>query len=236
MEKLKNALEELKIEYREETLSKFEKYMEKVLEWNEKVNLTAIKDKDEFVQKHFIDSVLCAGYEEIEKAQTIIDVGTGAGFPGVPLAIIYPEKQFVLMDSLAKRLKIVKEICDELGILNVEVLHGRAEELARKKEHREVYDLCVSRAVANLATLSEYCLPFVKVGGYFYAYKGRDAENELAQGKTAVKVLGGSLKEMREAGLKGFELEHKILCIEKVKATTSKFPRKPGTPAKEPIK
>ena len=153
MEDLKRIIEENGIEVTDKMMGRFISYMEEILEWNEKVNLTAITDRKEFVQKHFIDSVLIAGREEIKNANYVIDVGTGAGFPGIPLAIIFPDTKFVLMDSLNKRLKIINEICEKLAISNVDVFHGRAEELGQKKEFREYFDLCVSRAVANLATL-----------------------------------------------------------------------------------
>lgn len=236
MEKLKNVLEENGIEFTDKMRDKFSSYMEEILDWNEKVNLTAITDKEEFVQKHFTDSILCAGRKEIREANNIIDVGTGAGFPGVPLAIVLPDKHFVLMDSLNKRLKIIEEICAKLNISNVEVKHARAEELGQNKEYRECFDLCVSRAVANLATLSEYCLPFVKVGGYFFAYKGPEAENEVRAAAGAPGLLGGELVETYRPETDHFKFDHNILIYKKIKNTPKKYPRKPGTPAKEPLK
>ena len=170
MDSLKKALDELNISYTEKQIQQFASYMDGVLEWNEKVNLTAITEHEEFIAKHFVDSVLCADFDEFKNAKTVIDVGTGGGFPGVPLAIMAPDKKFVLMDSLNKRLKIIDELTAEAGIMNTQTVHARAEELARNKNHREKYDVCVSRAVANLTTLSEYCLPFIKVGGYLLAY------------------------------------------------------------------
>ena len=229
------GFERLGIGYDTELLKKFSQYMEGVLDWNVKVNLTAITDRDEFIKKHYIDSIVCAGQEEIENAESIIDVGTGAGFPGIPLALIYPKKKFVLMDSLSKRLKIIDELCHEIGIENVMVLHGRAEDLAQKPEYRESFDLCVSRAVANLATLSEYCLPFVKPGGYFVAYKGPECEAELADAKKAINILGGSVEDIRTAGLENLDLSHKLLYIKKTKDTPSKYPRKAGKAVKKPL-
>ena len=172
MDKIRKALDELGIKYNDEMIGKFSIYMDGVLEWNEKINLTAITDRDEFIEKHFIDSVLAAGASEVLNAENVIDVGTGAGFPGIPLAIIFPDKEFVLMDSLNKRLKVINDLCRRADINNVTTVHCRAEELAKNREHREKYDLCISRAVANMSTLSEYCLPFIKPGGYFLAYKG----------------------------------------------------------------
>ncbi len=236
MKQLEKALNELGIQYTENMISQFEGYRNGVIEWNEKVNLTAITDPQEFVVKHFIDSVLCVGFDEYKAAKKVIDVGTGAGFPGVPLAILSQDKEFTLMDSLNKRLKIIDELSAGIGLTNVHTVHARAEELARNKAHREKYDICVSRAVANLTTLSEYCLPFIKVGGYLLAYKGPDAEAELADAKKAISILGGQVEKMEKAQLDDFGLDHRIIFIKKVKNTPAKYPRKAGTPSKEPLK
>ena len=232
---LKKTLEAMNIENSQELIEKFRIYMEGVLEWNEKVNLTTITDPDEFVIKHFIDSIICANYPEYINAVKIIDVGTGAGFPGIPLSIISPEKEFILMDSLNKRLKIIDELCQRADIKNVVTLHARAEELAKNKAHRERYDLCVSRAVANMAVLAEYCLPFIKVGGFLMAYKGPEAENEVREAEHALYLLGGRAEEIRNGNLKEFGIDHKVVVIKKVSNTPSKYPRKPGTPTKEPL-
>ena len=233
---LKKTLEAMNIENSQELIEKFRIYMEGVLEWNEKVNLTTITDPDEFVIKHFVDSIICANYPEYINAAKIIDVGTGAGFPGIPLSIISPEKEFILMDSLNKRLKIIDELCQRADIKNVVTLHARAEELAKNKAHRERYDLCVSRAVANMAVLAEYCLPFIKVGGFLMAYKGPEAENEVREAEHALSLLGGRAEEIRNGNLKEFGIDHKVVVIKKVSNTPSKYPRKPGTPTKEPLK
>lgn len=235
MIQLINALKQLHIEVENETISKFERHMKLVLEWNEKVNLTAITDADDFIKKHFVDSVLCANFDEITKADTIIDVGTGAGFPGVPLAVLFPQKQFVLMDSLGKRIKILDEIVNELGLLNISTVHARAEDLARKKEYREKFDVCVSRAVANLAVLSEYCLPFVNIGGAFISYKGPDAYEELKQAEKAIEILGGEAGSIKKMEIDDFDLNHNIIIINKKRRTPDKYPRKAGIPAKEAI-
>ncbi len=232
---LKEAIMEMGLACSDLQAGQFEAYMRGVLEWNEKVNLTRITEPEEFVVKHFLDSLVCCNRREFRQAERIIDVGTGAGFPGVPLAILAPEKKFVLMDSLAKRLRIIDELCAEAGISNVETVHARAEELARNKNHRERYDLCVSRAVANMAVLSEYCLPFIKVGGAFMAYKGPEAETEAAEAENAIRLLGGSLQEIFDASLEKYQISHRIIFIKKVKNTVSKFPRKAGTPTKEPL-
>ena len=224
-----------------EILEQFEQYRKRILEWNESVNLTAVKDEDSFEIKHFADSLMICESPRMRRARRVIDVGTGAGFPGIPLAIVFPEIEFTLMDSLGKRMKIVEQTAAEIGLKNVEVIHARAEELGRNKEYREQYDLCVSRAVANLSVLSEYCLPLVKVGGWFAPYKTAAAEDEIREGTRAVEKLGGRLLEERihfdleEIG-DGGKLEHTILWIEKKTNTLAKYPRKAGTPAKDPLK
>lgn len=235
MIKLKEAISDLGLSCSEKQMRQFEEYMSGILKWNEKVNLTRITDRDEFIIKHFIDSLVCCNYAEYTNAKMIIDVGTGAGFPGIPLAILSPEKDFVLMDSLNKRLKIIDELCEKVGISNVTTVHARAEELARNKQHREKYDLCVSRAVANMAVLAEYCLPFIKVGGFLLAYKGPEAADEAGTAAHALKILGGEILDIRDAKLSAYEISHKIIVIKKVKCTASKFPRKAGTPSKEPL-
>jgi 16S rRNA (guanine527-N7)-methyltransferase len=236
MKQLTEALKDMGLAYDEESLRKFQRYMELILEWNEKVNLTSIIDPNEFVKKHYVDSIAICSFSQMKEAQSIIDVGTGAGFPGIPLAILYPDKKFLLMDSLSKRIRIIEEIAGEIGLQNVNFRHGRAEELAQEKEYREQFDLCVSRAVANLAVLSEYCLPFVRVGGRFAAYKTGAAEEELNESLHAIELLGGRLEENKQLNIKGYDLDHRIIFIKKVKKTLSKYPRKAGTPAKEPLK
>jgi len=191
MEKLVNFLEENGIEYTDEMIEKLSGYMEGVLSWNQKVNLTAITDRDEFVKKHYIDSLAVMLADDFAEAESIIDVGTGGGFPGIPLAVLCPGRDFVLMDSLLKRLKIIDELCEELKISNVKTLHMRAEDAGKAREYREKFDLCISRAVANMSTLSELCLPLVKPGGRFIAYKSSQASEELAAAEKAVLEVGG---------------------------------------------
>lgn len=233
MKILEEALEKLNIPFDESVIKSFEEYMDGILEWNEKINLTAITDKNEFISKHFIDSILGYNFEEYTNADSVIDIGTGAGFPGVPLAIVSPDKSFVLADSLNKRLKAINDLTSKIGIDNVETVHGRAEELAKNKHYRESFDICVSRAVANLAVLAEYCLPFIRTGGYLLAYKGPDAEDEVKKAEKAIKVLGGKFKRIESVNLDGYN--HNIVVIEKIKNTPAKYPRKAGTPSKEPI-
>lgn len=219
----------------EEQKLKLEKYMEGILSWNEKVNLTNITDPAEFRIKHNADSLMCVDFPEFQSAKNIIDVGTGGGFPGIPLAVYAPDKHFTLLDSLNKRLRIIDELAGGLDISNITLVHGRAEDVARNREHREKYDLCVSRAVSNLATLSEYCLPFIKVGGYLLAYKGPGADQEVKDAEKALKTLGGSLVDIRETTMEEYGLDHRILVIEKVRNTPKAYPRKAGTPLKEPL-
>ena len=236
MKQLTDALESMGLKHDEDMLRKFRRYMELILEWNEKVNLTSITEPEDFIKKHFIDSAAIGGFSQMKDAQTVIDVGTGAGFPGVPLAILFPEKKFLLMDSLNKRIRIIEVIAQEIGLRNAAFRHGRAEELAQNREYREQFDLCVSRAVANLAVLSEYCLPFVRVGGWFAAYKTETAEEELRESFRAIELLGGQYVENKQLNIRGYDLDHRILLIKKVKKTLPKYPRKAGTPAKEPLK
>jgi len=210
-------------------------YRDATLEWNNKVNLTAITNPEEFLQKHYVDSLLCADAKELLKARTVLDVGTGGGFPGIPLAIFFPEKKFVLLDSLQKRLKIVREMADVIGLRNIEVVHGRAEDLARMPKYREQFDLCVSRAVANLSTLSELCLPFVKVGGSFVSYKGPNCNAEVSDAQNAIQALGGKLDHVDLPRPEFYVTDHTMIYIYKERKTPYTYPRKAGTPAKEPI-
>jgi len=236
VKKLIEYFEKNNIPYSEEMICKFDAYRSGILQWNEFVNLTAIREPEEFTIKHFVDSVTCFALPEYMKAKKIIDIGTGAGFPGIPLAILSPDKEFVLADSLNKRLKIIQELCDTIGIANVKTVHGRAEDLSRDNCHREKYDMCVSRAVANLNVLSEYCMPFVKVGGFMAAYKGADAESELEAAKGPLRILGGSDCRIEETPIGEEAKEHRIIIIKKSGKTPSKYPRKAGSPAKDPLK
>ncbi len=234
LDRLEDALEKLNIN-RKVDYDKFEKYMIGILEWNEKVNLTNITDHDEFIEKHYIDSIVIANQDEFIEADKIIDVGTGGGFPGVPLAILFPEKNFILLDSLNKRLKIINQLTNEIGINNVTTIHGRAEELAKKPELRESFDMCLSRAVANLTSLSELCIPFVKKNGTFIAYKGPGINEELENAQKAIEILGGSISKIEDVNINN-NMEHKLLFINKIKNTPKKYPRKPGEPIRNPIK
>ncbi|MGN0702580.1 MAG: 16S rRNA (guanine(527)-N(7))-methyltransferase RsmG [Lentihominibacter sp.] len=236
MKSLSLFLEKNNIDNINSKISALELYMKEILNRNENVNLTAITDEGEFIRKHFIDSLLCCSSPEFKSAETVIDVGTGGGFPGVPLAVCFPDKKFLLMDSLAKRIKIVDELCDICNIKNVKAVHGRAEELARQKDMREKFDICVSRAVANMSTLSEYCLPFVKVGGTFIAYKGPDCSGEIKDAAGAIDILGGKITRIDTPEAEETNFEHKLIYIIKEKETPGTYPRKPGKPGKDPLK
>jgi len=233
-EKLKENADIIGVSINEEMLEKFYNYKKLVVEWNEKINLTAITDDLEFVVKHFVDSLTINKY--IEKNKTIIDIGTGAGFPGIPLKILNKDNKIVLFDSLNKRLKVLEDIIEKLGLKNVETLHGRAEETFRNKEHREKYDIAVSRAVAALNVLTELMLPAVKVGGICICMKGNNADIEIEEARKAIKELGGEIINVERIILPELNLERNIIIIKKVKQTSNNYPRKPGTPQKEPIK
>ena len=226
LEGFERGLFELGITLSEEQKTQFLQYYELLVEWNSFMNLTAITEFDQVITKHFLDSLSLV---------KVCDVGTGAGFPGIPLKIAFPEVEVVLLDSLNKRVKFLNEVIGQLGLSKITAVHGRAEDFARQKDYREQFDLVVSRAVANLSSLSEYCLPYVKVGGRFVSYKSGKLNEELAAAQKAIHVLGGEAKEPVYFQLTGTEDERSFVCIKKGKATPKKYPRKAGTPAKEPI-
>ncbi len=233
--KFDSQLQNLKIELTETQKQQFDKYYELLVEWNKVMNLTGITEYEEVNEKHFIDSLALVKAVEVHKINSVIDIGTGAGFPGIPLKIAFPHLKVVLLDSLNKRIKFLNAVIEELGLENVETLHGRAEDYARKEQYREQFDLCVSRAVANLSTLSEYCLPYVKKGGMFVPYKSGNIDEELKQSEKAIQILGGKLTDTVKFELPGTEIGRSFVKIKKVKNTGKKFPRKAGLPSKEPI-
>lgn len=212
---------------------KYAEMMRLALEWNEKINITAIKTPEDFINKNIIDSLTLLGNTALSSAKRIMDLGTGGGYPGLPLALANPDKQFVLMDSVGKKLTVVSSIAGELGISNVETVHARAEDLARDKAYREGFDLVVSRAVAALPSLCEYCLPFVKKSGYFIAYKTETAVSELESAKRAISKLGGGSAECLDDGIPGSG--HIFISIKKLSNTPSAYPRKAGLPTKDPL-
>ena len=217
-----------------EQMDKFYKYMNLLIEWNEKINLTAIIEPNEIILKHFIDSITIL--KDIKDGSTVVDVGTGAGFPGIPLSIMNPTLKITLVDSLNKRLIFLQEVINELDLKNVELVHARAEEFGRNKKYREKFDIATSRAVANLATLSEYLLPLVKINGKVISMKAGNASQEIEDAKKAIKTLGGNINNIEEFNLPQSDIGRTIIIIDKIKETPGKYPRKPGTPSKEPIK
>lgn len=229
-------MKELNIEVTDQMKQQFDKYYELLVEWNKVMNLTGITEYDEVNSKHFIDSISIVKAMDVNSVESVIDIGTGAGFPGIPLKIVFPHIKVTLLDSLNKRIKFLNTVIDELGLEDICTIHGRAEDFAKKVEYREKYDLCVSRAVANLSTLSEYCLPYVKVNGYFMPYKSGDIDEELNDSKTAVKILGGKIEDTVKFQLPGTDIGRSFVKIRKVKNTGKKFPRKAGLPSKEPLK
>lgn len=236
IEKIKAAVEKLGIAVNENQCSQFMSYYELLMKWNEFMNLTAITDFDEVVIKHFSDSLELVKVYDLGGSKKVMDLGTGAGFPGIPLKIVFPELNITLLDSLNKRVKFLNEVIENLGLQGIEAVHGRAEEYGKNKAYREQYDLCISRAVANLATLSEYCLPYVKTDGFFIPYKSGKIEDELAQSYQAIHILGGSVEKVEGFHLAGTDMERSLVVIKKVKHTPKQYPRNAGKPSKEPLR
>ena len=235
LEGFERGLFELGIKLSEEQKTQFLQYYELLVEWNSFMNLTAITEFDQVITKHFLDSLSLVKVCDVAQAGRILDVGTGAGFPGIPLKIAFPEVEVVLLDSLNKRVKFLNEVIGQLGLSKITAIHGRAEDFARQKEYREQFDLVVSRAVANLSSLSEYCLPYVKVGGKAVCWKGPAVQDELGAGKKAAFLLGGKLAEPIPVAIPGQEWQHLLLPIAKQTKTARQYPRKAGTPGKSPL-
>lgn len=234
---MEQGLHEFSIELSEKQINQFYKYYELLLQWNKVMNLTAITELEEVVMKHFIDSlalVKIVDRENINEMQ-VLDVGTGAGFPGIPLKIVFPHMNIILLDSLNKRIKFLFDVIEKLELTYISAIHGRAEDYGKNVEYREKFDLCISRAVANLSTLAEYCMPFVKIGGYFVSYKSVGVVEEIEQAKGALKILGGKIDKITEFVLPESDLERMLIKIEKVEKTSKKYPRKAGLPGKEPL-
>ena len=229
----KQKLNEFDIKINDEQIKSFEKYMNLLLEWNEKINLTAITQPEEIKLKHFVDSLTVLKY--INDDDKVIDIGTGAGFPGIPLKIMNENTKITLLDSLNKRINFLNIVIETLNLRNIQAIHGRAEEIARNKLYREKYDVAVSRAVANLSTLTEYMFPFVKVGGKCICMKGANVNEELERAQNAIKELGGEIERVDNFYLSDNDNERNIIVIKKIKKTKSKYPRKAGTPSKEPL-
>lgn len=233
---LTKKVKELSIVLNDKQTQQFEQYYNILVEWNKVMNLTAITEYEEVVEKHFLDSLTIVDAINMEKIETLIDVGTGAGFPGIPLKIAFPHLKVTLLDSLNKRIKFLNEVIDLLELDDIKTIHGRAEDYAKQAEYREQYDICVSRAVANLATLSEYCLPYVKVDGLFVPYKSGEIDEELKSSEKAVSILGGKVEEVVKFQLPGTDIGRSFVKIHKIKETKKKYPRKAGMPTKEPLK
>lgn len=233
---LKRGLDQLNITLNDSQINQFMEYYEVLVEWNSFMNLTAITEFDEVITKHFLDSLAIVKAVDIQNVGSIIDIGTGAGFPGIPLKIAFPHLEVTLLDSLNKRIKFLNEAITRLNLEGIKAIHGRAEDYAKQPQYREKFDLCVSRAVANLSSLSEYCLSYVKVGGCFIPYKSGKVEEEVKEAGKAFHVMGGKLKEILYFQLSDTEMERSFVIIDKKKNTPKQYPRKAGLPTKEPIK
>ena len=235
MDIMDNKTKKMSIQLNKEQSIQFQKYYELLIEWNKVMNLTAITEYEEVVDKHFIDSLSIEKAVDLNIIEKVIDVGTGAGFPGIPLKIVYPHLKITLLDSLNKRINFLNEVISKLKLENIEAIHGRAEDIAKDKKYREQYDISVSRAVANLSTLSEYSLPFVKVGGLFISYKAEKADEEIKKAEKAVSVLGGKIEKIIKFQLTETDIGRTLVKINKIKITAKKYPRKAGLPSKEPL-
>ena len=234
-EKFEKGLEDLGITLSEKQIGQFLKYYEILVEWNSFMNLTGITEFEEVITKHFLDSLAVVKVCDPASAGSVIDIGTGAGFPGLPLKIAFPHLEVVLLDSLNKRIKFLNEVILQLGLDGIRTIHGRAEDFARDQNYRESFDLCVSRAVSNLSTLSEYCIPYTKINGFFVSYKSGEVEQELRNSQKAIQILGGKKKECVKFRLPDSEMDRSLVVIEKIKETPKKYPRKAGIPVKEPL-
>ncbi len=233
---LSEGANKLKIDLSEQQIEELFQYMDLLIQWNKKINLTAIEDKKEIIIKHFIDSMTPLIYDKVSLNSSIIDIGTGAGFPGIVMKIVRPDIKVVLLDSLQKRIKFLEEVIGQLALKNIKTIHGRAEDLAKEEKYRERFDICISRAVANLAVLSEYCLPFVKIGGIFISMKGKDIEEEKKEAEKAIKILGGKTEQVSYISLPYIHIKHSLIFIKKERQCPTKYPRKAGKPSKEPLK
>lgn len=230
---IKEKLGKIDIKIEEKQAENLYKYMNLMLEWNEKINLTAITEPNEVILKHFVDSLTILKY--LEKGEKVIDVGTGAGFPGIPLNIMKNDCEYTLLDSLNKRIIFLEEIVNSLELKNITTMHARVEEAGKNKKYREQYDIATSRAVASLNILLEYLLPLVKVGGKCICMKGSNIEEEIENAKNAISTLGGEIEKIENITLPDSDISRNIVIIKKISKTPSKYPRKPGTPSKEPI-
>ncbi len=230
-----DGAKELNIELDEEQIEKFIVYKELLQEWNQKINITSITEDKEVDIKHFIDSIIPLKTELFEGKLKVIDIGTGGGFPGIPLKIMNENLNMVLLDSTNKKIRFLDEVIEKLELKDIYAIHGRAEELGRNVDYREKYDIAISRAVASLNTLSEYALPFVNIGGHFISMKGPDVDEELNEGKKAIEILGGKVKFVEKIQIPDTDIVHSLIIIEKIKRTPTKYPRAGGKPKKQPL-
>jgi len=229
------GLKELNLPFNKENIDKFNKYKDVLKDWNQKINITSIENDEEIYVKHFLDSIVLLDKNNIYEEKKIIDVGTGGGFPGIPLKILNNNYKLTLLDSLRKRIDFLQIVANELNLEDIIFIHGRAEDFGQNIDYREQYDICVSRAVASLNILCEYCLPFVKVGGYFAAYKSESISEEITNSKNAITKLGGRINNIKEVKIPNTNIIRKIIIIEKVEKTKEIYPRKAGKPSKDPL-
>lgn len=233
---IKTECENIGLEINEEKYNQFIEYKDLMKEWNEKVNLTAITDDKEIIIKHFVDSIKAFEFKRLSGSVKIIDVGTGAGLPGIPIKIMNDNAEVVLLDSLQKRINFLNEVITKLNLKGIKTVHGRAEDFGADLNYREKFDVAISRAVANMAVLAEFCLPFVKKGGHFIALKGPAAQEELDEAKKAISVLGGKIEEVIKVDFENSDFDHNLVIIKKIKNTPKQYPRRAGTVSKKPIK
>lgn len=235
LQQFRKDLDSLSVSLTDEQIEQFIIYYEMLVEKNKVMNLTAITEFDEVLKKHFVDSLSLIKAYDMTQDISVIDIGTGAGFPGIPLKIAFPNMKITLLDSLNKRIGFLQEVIDTLGLEEIEALHGRAEDYAKPGKLREQFDLCVSRAVANLSTLSEYCLPYVKVGGKFISYKSEKISEEMKEAEHAISVLGGKVENQVAFTLPDSDIYRNLFIITKCNETPRQYPRKAGTASKNPI-
>lgn len=235
MSEIKEVFDKMHIELPDGALELLNRYYEMLIDTNKVMNLTTITEYSEVVIKHFADSAAIGCITDMNGNVDVIDVGTGAGFPGIVLKIVYPQLSVVLLDSLNKRVNFLKNVITELGLTDIIAIHGRAEDIAKNKDYREKFDLCVSRAVANMSSLSEYCLPFVKVGGRFISYKADGCDEEVKTASKAVNILGGKIRKIESYVIPDTDICRKFVVIDKLRNTSAKYPRKAGLPTKEPL-